>query len=63
MIFLPTLGMLTLTYLVGFQALFAGITLLVLAWRLRVRYVDAARGDKSSETAAAAPPEAEAQRG
>lgn len=62
-IFLPTLGMLTLTYLVGFQALFAGITLLVLAWRLRVRYVDTARGDKSGETAAAPPPEAEAQRG
>jgi uncharacterized membrane protein HdeD (DUF308 family) len=42
-VFLPTLGMLTLIYLVGFQALFAGITLLVLAYRLRVRYVDAAR--------------------
>jgi uncharacterized membrane protein HdeD (DUF308 family) len=40
MLFLPTLGMLTLIYLVGLQALFAGITLLVLAFRLRARSVE-----------------------
>ena len=62
-VFLPTLGILTLIYLVGFQALFAGITLLVLAYRLRLRHVDAARGEKSGQSAATLPPEAAAQRG
>jgi uncharacterized membrane protein HdeD (DUF308 family) len=62
-IFLPTLGMLTLIYLVGFQALFAGITLLVLAYRLRVRHVDAVRASKSAESEAPPPPEANAQPG
>ena len=34
------LGMLALSYLVGFQALFAGFTLLALAYRLRTRNAD-----------------------
>lgn len=51
-VFLPTLGMLTLIYLVGFQALLAGITLLALAYRLRVRYADTARGDTAGERSA-----------
>jgi uncharacterized membrane protein HdeD (DUF308 family) len=42
MLFLPTLGMLTLAYVIGFQAIFAGTALLVLAFRLRARFVDTA---------------------
>jgi uncharacterized membrane protein HdeD (DUF308 family) len=42
-LFLPGLGMLALIYLVGFQALFAGISLLVLAFHLRARAVELAR--------------------
>lgn len=61
MIFLPTLGMLTLTYLVGFQCLFAGITWLTLAFRLRYRLVEASRADKGTGSATP-PPEPEAQR-
>lgn len=62
-VFLPTLGMLTLIYLVGFQALFAGITLLVLAYRLRARSVDAAGSLQSNNSAAKPRPQAEAQPG
>jgi uncharacterized membrane protein HdeD (DUF308 family) len=40
-IFLPTLGMLTLIYLVAFQCLLSGITWLALAFRLRARHVEA----------------------
>jgi uncharacterized membrane protein HdeD (DUF308 family) len=40
MIIMPSLGMLTLSYLVGFQALFAGFTLLALAFRLRQRQAE-----------------------
>lgn len=61
MVFLPSLGVLTLIYLVGFQALFAGITLLVLAWQLRVRHVDAM--GSAEPAAAAAPQEATPQPG
>jgi uncharacterized membrane protein HdeD (DUF308 family) len=39
-IIVPPLGMLTLSYMVGFQALFAGFTLLALAFRLRQRQVE-----------------------
>jgi uncharacterized membrane protein HdeD (DUF308 family) len=39
-IFSPPLGMLALSYVVGFQALFAGFTLLALAFQLRLRSVD-----------------------
>jgi uncharacterized membrane protein HdeD (DUF308 family) len=61
MIFLPTLGMLTLIYLVAFQCLFSGIAWLALAFRLRARYVDAAASGAGS--AAPPPPEPEARRG
>ena len=61
MIFLPTLGMLTLTFLVGFQALFAGITLLALAFRLRARSVEAAPAVEAARDDAPAAPEAEAK--
>ena len=67
MVFLPTIGMLTLIYLVGFQCLFAGITWLALAFRLRARHVAASRTDKGTDkgtgSAAPPPPEPEAQRG
>ncbi|HTU11493.1 MAG TPA: HdeD family acid-resistance protein [Allosphingosinicella sp.] len=63
MIFLPSLGVLTLIYLVGLQALFAGITLLVLAWHLRVRYVDATDSEKLGRSAVTPRSEAAAQRG
>jgi uncharacterized membrane protein HdeD (DUF308 family) len=43
-IFSPPLGMLTLSFVVGFQALFAGFTLLALAFQLRARAVEAAGG-------------------
>ena len=62
-IFLPALGLLTLIYLVGFQALLAGITLLVLAWHLRVIYVDTAASAASGDGAAAGPLRAKAQHG
>jgi uncharacterized membrane protein HdeD (DUF308 family) len=62
MVFLPTLGMLTLTYLIGFQCLFAGITWLTLAFRLRSRHIEAARTEKGAGSAAP-PAEPEAQRG
>ena len=39
-IFVPALGMLALSYLVGFQAFLAGFTLLALAYRLRERTAD-----------------------
>ena len=62
MIFLPTLGMLTLTYLVGFQCLFAGLTWLTLAFRLRYRLIEASRAEKGTGSATP-PPEPEARRG
>jgi uncharacterized membrane protein HdeD (DUF308 family) len=49
MLFLPTLGMLTLIYLVGFQALLSGIALLVLAFHLRARGVELSAGDGAAE--------------
>jgi len=39
------LGMLALSYLVGFQALFAGFTLLALAYRLRTRNAEGRAGE------------------
>lgn len=63
MLFLPTVGLFALIYLVGFQALLAGITLLLLAWQLRLRHVDATRGETPAESAATPPPEAAAQAG
>jgi uncharacterized membrane protein HdeD (DUF308 family) len=49
MLFLPTLGMLTLIYLVGFQALLSGIALLVLAFQLRARSVELPGGEGAAE--------------
>jgi uncharacterized membrane protein HdeD (DUF308 family) len=49
MLLLPTLGMLTLIYLVGFQALLSGIALLVLAFQLRARSVELSGGDGAAE--------------
>lgn len=66
MVFLPTLGMLTLTYVVGFQCLFAGFIWLVLAFRLRSQLVEATRTEREAGSAAPTPepkPEPEAQRG
>ena len=63
MVFLPTLGMLTLIYLVGFQCLLAGITWLALAFRLRARHIEASRAEKATVSVAPPPPEPEAQRG
>ena len=67
MVFLPPIGMLALIYLVAFQCLFAGITWLALAFRLRARHVAASRTDKGTDkgtgSAAPPPPEPEAQRG
>jgi uncharacterized membrane protein HdeD (DUF308 family) len=51
------LGMLALAYLVGFQALFAGFTLLALAYHLRERKVEEA-ADNSANFDAKAPREA-----
>ena len=48
------LGMLALSYLFGFQALFAGFTLLALAYRLRERRVEET-GDKTSDFDSKAP--------
>ena len=42
------LGMLALSYLVGFQALFAGFTLLALAYRLRERKVEGTAGSTAN---------------
>jgi uncharacterized membrane protein HdeD (DUF308 family) len=53
MVFLPTLGMLTLTYVVAFQAIFAGTALLVLAFRLRTRFVDTVSSGGSTRPEAA----------
>lgn len=50
------LGMLALSYLVGFQALFAGFTLLALAYQLREQKVGES-SDKSVNVAAKAPRE------
>ena len=63
MVFLPTIGMLTLIYLVGFQCLFAGITWLALAFHLRARHVAVSRTDKGTGSAAPPPAEPEAQHG
>ena len=51
------LGMLALSYLVGFQALFAGFTLLALAYRLRERKVEGT-ADRTANLHAKAPREA-----
>jgi uncharacterized membrane protein HdeD (DUF308 family) len=53
------LGMLALSYLVGFQALFAGFALLALAYRLRTRNADReARAAPAAEFSEARPREA-----
>jgi uncharacterized membrane protein HdeD (DUF308 family) len=52
------LGMLALSYLVGFQALFAGFVLLALAYRLRARNTDRAGAPPAAEFSEARPPEA-----
>ena len=53
------LGMLALSYLVGFQALFAGFTLLALAYRLRTRNADGRRAaEPAGEFSEARPREA-----
>ena len=61
MVLLPTLGMVTLTFLVGFQALFAGITLLALAFRLRARSLEVAPAVVAARDDASVAPEAEAK--
>ena len=61
MILLPPLGMVTLTFLVGFQALFAGITLLALAFRLRARSLEVAPAVVAARDDASVAPEAEAK--
>jgi uncharacterized membrane protein HdeD (DUF308 family) len=54
------LGMLALSYLVGFQALFAGSALLALAYRLRTRNADAsASASPAAEFPGAHPQEAQ----
>jgi uncharacterized membrane protein HdeD (DUF308 family) len=50
----PDLGMLALSFLVGFQALFAGFTLLALAYRLRERSFDSTE-DRDAVPERAAP--------
>ena len=52
------LGMLALSYLVGFQALFAGFALLALAYRLRTRNADSGVGASAAEFSGARPREA-----
>ena len=49
------LGMLALSYLVGFQALLAGFTLLALAYRLRERKVEGATDNTANLDAKASP--------
>ena len=61
MVLLPTLGMVTLTFLVGFQALFAGMTLLGLAFRLRARSLEVAPAVVAARDDAPVAPEAEAR--
>ncbi len=53
-LFSPPLGLLALCYAVGFQALFAGFTLLALAFRLRQRAVEEDWRRTSSERTAPA---------
>jgi uncharacterized membrane protein HdeD (DUF308 family) len=52
------LGMLALSYLVGFQALFAGFALLALAYRLRMRNADASAEAPAAAEFSGAPREA-----
>ena len=49
------LGMLARSYLVGFQALLAGFTLLALAYRLRERKVEGATDNTANLDAKASP--------
>jgi uncharacterized membrane protein HdeD (DUF308 family) len=56
----PPLGMIALSFLIGFQALLAGFTLLALAYQLRLRSVDTAPdegtvGDTGGETVPPSP--------
>jgi uncharacterized membrane protein HdeD (DUF308 family) len=53
-IFSPLLGMLALSYVIGFQAWLAGLTLLALAFQLRARSIEAAGSGDIADSADAA---------
>ena len=50
-ILMPPLAMLALSYMVGFQAFFAGFTLLALAYRLREQQVEQGEDKRDDRTA------------